>query len=329
MPTNLPPECQKIEERYRAAGSPEEKIACLEELLAAIPKHKGTDHLRADLRRKLAKLKEASETKKGGGKYASPFHIDREGAGQVLLIGPTNAGKSALLTALTNATPEVAAYPFTTWKPTPGMMEAGNVQIQLIDTPSLDREHIEGELINLIRRADLILLVVDLQAFPIEQIEHTVTLLEERQIAPLRLKERYEGQPGFIFIPLLVVVNKCDDENADEDFEALCELLEQDWPMLPVSATTGRNLDRLKQTVFERLEIVRVYSKRPGKEADLSRPFVLKKGSTVEEFAGKVHKDFLDNLKAARLWGSSAAFDGQMVSRDHVLQDGDVVELRT
>jgi hypothetical protein len=123
------------------------------------------------------------------------------------------------------------------------------------------------------------------------------------------------------------VVNKCDDESADEDFKVLRELLEENWPMIPVSAATGRNFDSLKRAVFDRLEIIRIYSKPPGKEADLSRPFVMKKGGTVEEFAGKVHKDFLESLKSARVWGS-AAHDGLMVSRDHVLQDGDVVELR-
>jgi hypothetical protein len=207
------------------------------------------------------------------------------------------------------------------------MMEVENVQIQLIDTPSLDREHVEGELINLIRRADLILLVVDLQAFPIEQIESTIAFLEERRIAPLRLRERYAGERGFIFAPLLVVVNKCDDEKADEDFQVMCELMEEDWPLIPTSAAMERNFAELKQTVFERLEIMRIYAKPPGKEPDLSRPFVMKKGGTVEEFAGKVHKDFLENLKSARVWGS-AAHDGLMVSRDHVLRDGDVVELR-
>jgi ribosome-interacting GTPase 1 len=328
MPTNLPPDYFKVEELYRQAQTPEEKIRHLEEMMAIVPKHKGTDHLRADLRRKLAKLKEASEIRKGTGRQISPFHIDREGAGQVTLVGPTNAGKSALVTALTNAAPDVAEYAFTTWTPTPGMMEVENVQIQLIDTPSLDREHIEGELINLIRRADLLLLVVDLQAFPIEQIESTIAFLEERRIAPLRRQERYAGERGFIFIPLLVAVNKCDDESADEDFEVLCELLEEDWPLIPVSAATGRNFDRLKQAAFERLEIMRIYAKPPGKEPDLSRPFVMKKSSTVEEFAGKVHKDFLENLKSARVWGS-AAHDGLMVSRDHELQDGDIVELRT
>ena len=328
MPTNLLPDYYRLEELYREAQTNEEKIRYLEEMMAIVPKHKGTDHLRADLRRKLAKLKEASEAKKGAGRQTSPFHIDKEGAGQVVLVGPTNAGKSALVAALTNATPDTAEYPYTTWTPTPGMMEVENVQIQLIDTPSLDREHVEGELINLIRRADLILLVVDLQAFPIEQVENSIAFLEERRIAPLRLQERYAEERGFIFTPLLVVVNKCDDEKADADFEVLCELIEEDWPMIPVSATTGRNFDSLKRAIFDRLEIMRIYSKPPGKEADLSRPFVMKKGGTVEEFAGKVHKDFFDSLKSARVWGS-AAHDGLMVSRDHVLQDGDIVELRT
>jgi len=327
MPTNLPPDYFKVEELYREAQTNEERIRYLEEMMTIVPKHKGTDHLRADLRRKLAKLKEASETRKGTGKQVSPFHIDGEGAGQVVLVGPTNAGKSALVTALTHATPDVAEYPFTTWTPTPGMMLTENVQIQLIDTPSLDREHVEGELINLIRRADLLLLIVDLQAFPIEQIETTITFLEERRIAPLRRQEQYAGEPGFVFVPLLVVVNKCDDDDAAEDFEVLCELVEEDWPLIPVSAATGRNFEQLRQAVFERLEIIRIYAKPPGKEPDLSRPFVMKKGGTVEEFAGKVHKDFLENLKSARVWGS-AAHNGLMVSRDHVLQDGDVVELR-
>jgi small GTP-binding protein len=327
MPTNLPPEYFEVEKRYRAARSPKEKIACLEELLGTIPKHKGTDHLRASLRGKLAKLKAASQTQKGASKQASAFQINREGAGQVVIVGPTNVGKSALMSALTNATPKVAEYPFTTWTPTPGMMTVENVQIQLIDTPSLDREFVEPELVNLIRRSDLILLVVDLHVYPIQQLEDTIAFLEERRIAPRRPKEHYAEQRRLTFIPLLVVVNKNDDERSDGDFEALCELLGDDWPLLSVSATTGRNLDRLKWAVFERLEIIRVYSKPPGKEPDFNAPFVMKKGGTVEDFAGKVHQDFLKKLKSARVWGS-AAYDGQMVSQDHVLQDGDMVELR-
>jgi ribosome-interacting GTPase 1 len=144
---------------------------------------------------------------------------------------------------------------------------------------------------------------------------------------PRRLKDRYIEQRRLTFVPLLVLVNKNDDEDSDEDFEIFCELLEDDWPLLPVSATANRYLERLKQVVFERLEIIRVYSKPPGKEPDLSAPFVLKKGSTVAEFAGNVHQDFSERLKSARVWGRGV-YDGQMVGRDHVLHDGDVVELR-
>jgi hypothetical protein len=265
-------------------------------------------------------------------------------------------GKSALVATLTNATPQVADSPFTTWKPTPGMMPMKNIQIQLVDTPSLNRDYVEPELLDLIRGSDLILLVVDLQADPVQQLEDTIALLQEHRIVPRhlknalsprprgRVKDRYIEQrpfdspstgvgdasyrtPRLTFVPLLVLVNKNDDEDSDEDFEIFCELLEDDWPLLPVSATTNRYLERLKQVVFERLEIICVYSKPPGKEPDLSAPFVLKKGSTVAEFAGNVHKDFSERLKSARVWGNGV-YDGQMVRRDHVLHDGDVVELR-
>jgi ribosome-interacting GTPase 1 len=327
MPTNLPPEALDAEKRYRAAKSVAEKIACLEEFISTIPKHKGTDKLRADLRRRLSKLKSATPSQKKVSRHESAFHIDKEGAGQVAVVGPANVGKSALVAALTNATPEVADYPYTTWTPTPGMMPMENIQIQLIDTPPLSGDYVEPELIELIKKSDLILLVVDLQTYPIQQLEDTIALLQEYRIIPRRLKDRYTEGRRLTFIPLLVLVNKNDDESTDEDLEILCELLEDDWPLLPVSATTGRNLERLKQVVFEELEIVRVYSKPPGKEPDLNTPFVLKKGSTVAEFAGKIHQDFFKQLKSARVWGKGV-YDGQMVGRDHVLHDGDVVELR-
>ena len=326
MPTNLPPEYFEAERRYRAASSPEEKIASLEEMISTIPKHKGTDKLRADFRRRLSKLKSSAQAKKGSGKRDSAFHLDKEGAGQVVVIGPTNVGKSALVAALTNATPQVADFPHTTWQPTPGMMPVENIQVQLIDTPPLDRDFVEPELMDMIKRSDLILLMVDLQTDPIQQLEDTVALLEEHRIVACHLQDRYSEQRRQIFIPFLVLANKNDDETSDENVEIFCEFIEEDWPLLPVSAKTGRNFDDLKQIVFEQLRIIRVYSRAPGKEPDFTTPFVLKKGSTVEDFAGKVHKDFLEQLKTARVWGEGV-YDGQLVRRDHVLHDGDVVEL--
>ncbi len=327
MPANLPPEYFEADKRYRAAKSPAEKIACIEELLSIIPKHKGTDKLRADFRRKLSKLKSASQAKKSVSRHESAFRIDKEGAGQVVVIGPPNVGKSALVAALTNAAPEVADFPHTTWRPTPGMMPVENIQIQLVDTPPLTREYPEPELLDLIRRADLILLVVDLQTDPVSQLEATVALLAENRIVPYRLKDQYAGQRGVTFVPFLVLANKNDDAATDENFEIFRELLEDDWPMVPLSVVTSRNLQLFKQTVVERLQIIRVYSKSPGKKPDQSSPFVLKKGSTVEDFAAKIHKDFVDKFKAAKVWGA-LVYDGQMVQRDYVLQDGDVVELQ-
>ena len=326
MPTNLPPEYYKVEKRFREAETSTEKIACLEEMISTVPHHKGTDHLRADLNKRLAKMRDAAKTQKGASRQESVFSVDREGAGRVILVGPPNVGKSALVAALTHATPQISEAPFTTWTPAPGMMMVDDVQIQLVDTPPLNRDHVEAELFNLLRTADLILLVVDLQANPEEQLADSLAILAEHQIAPCGTEAEDDGLPRKIFLPLQVVVNKNDSEDFDEDFQIFSELSEKDWPMLALSATTGHNLESLPRTVYERLEIIRIYSKPPNKPPDMGNPFVLKRGETVEEFAGKVHQDFRKNLKTARIWGTDV-YDGQQVGRDHVLHDGDVVEM--
>lgn len=160
-----------------------EKIACLEEMISIVPKHKGTDHLRADLRRQLAKLKTDHDTHKKLGGHTTTFHIEKEGAGQVVLVGPTNTGKSTLVAALTNAEPEISSAPHTTWKPTPGMMKVENFQVQLVDTPSLDPEYTNPGVFDLVRRADLVMVVLDLQADPFTQYETTLAMLSDHRIS--------------------------------------------------------------------------------------------------------------------------------------------------
>ena len=326
MPANLPPEYFEVEKRYRGAKSPTEKLEALEELLAVIPKHKGTDKLRADFRRRLSKLKSQQQTKKPTSRRDIGYRVDREGAGQVVLVGPANVGKSSLVAALTNATPEVADFPHTTRLPTPGMMPFENVQIQLIDTPPMTQEFMEPWLPDIIRRADMILLIVDVTTDPMQHLEETIVLLNEKRIAPLRLSHLYDGGQGWTFIPVLVVGNKTDDATAEEDFQIFKNLLEDDWPAVAVSAKTGRNFELLRRIIFERLEIIRVYTKAPGKAPEHDAPFVLKKGSTVGDLAGKIHKEFVNKFKFAKVWGNEV-YDGQMIQRDYVLQDGDVVEL--
>lgn len=325
MPANLPPEYHAAEERYRAATSEREKMARLEELITTIPKHKGTDKLRADLRRKLSKLKSAVRSKKKVSRQESVYHIEREGVARAVVVGLPNVGKSSLVAALTHAIPGISAAPYSTWTPTPGMMQVENIQIQLIDTPPLNRQHVEPELFDLIRSSDLILLLIDLQTNPIQQFEDAMKILAEHGVQPGQMHDTSPQQRATV-LPLIPVVNKTDDARADDDFEVLCELLEHKWPFVPVSAQHSRNLDPLKHAVVDALQIIRVYSKPPGKEPDPTTPFVLKRGSTVQEFAARVHRDFLKNLKTARIWGQDV-YDGQPVGRDHVLHDGDVVEL--
>lgn len=328
MPTNLPADYFNAEERFRSATTTEDKIKYLEEMMGTIPKHKGTDHLRADLRKKLSKLKTAATSKKTSKKQVSPYHINKEGAGQLIIIGTTNVGKSSLVANQTNADPEVSDVPFTTWTPTPGMMMIDNIQVQVIDTPPISEEYIDPEFLNLIRRVDLMLIMIDLHADPVQQLEFVYQKLQENRIAPKYLEGQIEVEGFLLGVPALVLVNKFDDEAYEEHYQIFKELLGKEYPMVPVSVKTGHNIDLLKQTIFEKLGVIRVYSRAPGKEADRTAPFVVGKGIKLDDFAGKVHKDFQENLKSARIWGTSADFPGQMVSRDHVLEDEDVVELQ-
>ncbi len=329
MPTNLPPDYYEVEKRYRATSDPAEKAALLEEMYTLVPKHKGTDHLRADLRRQLSRLnQEAQAQRKKGGGHAGDYQVEKEGAGQAVLIGPANTGKSSLLAALTNAEPDVSPAPYTTWRPQPGMMPVLDIQVQLVDTPAMEPPLAEPGLFHLVRSSDLILLVVDLQADPLEQVADTLLLLTEHRIAPRpRHGPPLENPERIAYLPLIVLVNKDDDESQDELFAICCELLEAEWPILPVSAHTGHNFEALKALVFEQLGIVRVYARPPGKEPDLERPFVLRRGASVHDLARKVHRDFVEHLKSARVWGS-AEFPGQMVAREYLLEDGDIVELK-
>ncbi len=157
MPANLTPEFQKAQEWFRSASTDSEKILALEEMLRAIPKHKGTDHMQADIKRKLSKLRAAAESgKKRGGKHVDVFHVPRSGAGQVALIGLPNSGKSSIVGALSNAKVNIADYPFATSVPVPGMIHFEDVPIQLVDTPPVTADFAAPGQVGTYRGADLI-----------------------------------------------------------------------------------------------------------------------------------------------------------------------------
>ncbi|MDQ7842126.1 MAG: TGS domain-containing protein [Armatimonadota bacterium] len=321
MPANLTPEYLAADRKFKAAVTPQEKLAALEEMLATIPKHKGTEKMQADIKRRIARLRAEAQRQRRAARGKPFYHVDREGAGQLVLAGAPNTGKSALLAALTNAAPEVAEYPFTTRVPLPGMMIYENVQIQLVDLPPITADLTEGWLYALIRTADGVLLVADLASDDLlEQTDQVLTLLARANIhlspppAPPHQK------------PALVIANKLDASGAGDRLALLREFLGSRLPVLAVSAGMGTGLEALREAAFRLLGVIRVYSKPPGRKADLSAPFILPAGATVLDAAEAIHKDLRDSLRYARLWRRQGA-QGQMVGRDHVLADGDVIEI--
>jgi len=322
MPANLTPDYLAAEKVYRNAKSPLEKIAALEEMLAVMPKHKGTDHLRADLRTKIAKLTQSLDKKSAT--QRTSMLIEKVGAAQVVILGCPNSGKSLIVSSLTKATPEVADYPFTTHIATPGMMTFENVQIQLIDTPPITEQPPEWWLLNIIRRADALLLVVDLSQEPLDQIEILLNLLKEKQIS---IGQDLSGTDEDTVVSVkkgLLVANKSDMDDGS-NFSDLQTLYGEQLSMISASALSG-GLDELRTKIFRMLNVIRVYTKPPGGKPDMTDPIVLETGSTLEDAAVSVHKDFGKKMKYARIWGSGK-HDGVMAKRDHALKDGDIIEL--
>ncbi|HUU93640.1 MAG TPA: TGS domain-containing protein [Phycisphaerae bacterium] len=322
MPANLTPQYLNAEKAFRAAKTVAEKIAALEEMYATIPKHKGTEKMQGDIKRKLAKFRQAAlQVKAKGG--VDPFHVEKHGAGQFVLFGMPNSGKSALVGAVTKAHVNVAPYPFATHGPVPGMMAFEDVQIQLVDLPPVTREAIVPGMMGTVRGADGILVCVDLSAPDLlDQVDACLGILEGRGMVP----EGREVPEGGVERRILLVGTKADVAGAADTFAALKELHAGLAPMFATSAQTGQGMDELARRCFEMLDVVRVYSKEPGKPPDMRQPFILPRGSTVLDMAADVHREIAQNLKRARIWGGGK-YDGQPVQRDHVLADRDVIEL--
>jgi len=329
MPANLTPQYKEAEQRFRQAATHAEKMEALREMMALLPKHKGTEKMQADLKRRLAKLEEEGQSsRRPGAQRFDPGHVHREGAGQWVLLGSPNAGKSALVRALTHAHPEVAAYPFTTRAPLSGMMPFEDVQVQLVDTPPVASNHTESYLPNLAHGADGVLLVLDLTADDVDDsVRELWGLLDKARVWAEARPLPSEAPPFLLVKPVFAIGNKC-DLDPDGTFASLArESLPPELPFHLVSAEHGTGLEELRARLFEALGRIRIYAKEPGKKPDLERPFVLKRGATVQALALAVHKELAERVTYARIWGGTARFDGQQVDRDHTLSDREVVEL--
>jgi len=338
MPTNVTAEYKKAEQAFRDAKEPPERLRCLKEMLRTIPKHKGTEHLQRDIKTRIKSLNdELSGPRKGGARTGPSYSVRPEGAVQIALLGPPNSGKSLLHHKLTGARSEVGPYPFTTQLPLPGMMPYEDIHIQLVDIPPVSQDYFEPWIVNTLQTPDAAFIVIDITCPDcIDDVQHVVDQLASRKII---LTHRFsdsknepvetdndELDPFQIKMPTFLVANKLDLAKGPEELDALNELLHYEFPSIAVSALSGENLDALSQIVFEKMNIVRVYTKIPGKPADTDKPFTLLAGGTVFDVAVQIHKDIAGTFQFARIWGRHV-FDGQQVGQDHVLHDLDIVEL--
>ncbi len=336
MPANLTPQYLAAEKRFKDATTLQDKIEALEEMMATIPKHKGTEKMRADLRRRMAKLTAEQEKKYGTSRASAIYTVQREGAAQVALAGAPNAGKSSLLARLTNATPEIAEYPFTTQLPQSGMMPFENIKIQLVDMPPIAREFYRPWMGGILRQANMLLLIANLGSDDLlTEVDEVIDIMAGSRI---RLTGRQppageQESPGMAHCSTICIANKTDLPRAEERHEILREFYAPLFDIIPVSARSGAGLENLPGMLFERLELIRIHTKIPGKKADLTAPpYVLRRGSTVLDAARAVHRDFQHSLKYARVWsgerpGTPLKYDGQMVEKSYCLDDGDILEL--
>jgi len=341
MPANLSPEYKAAADAYRKARDPQERLEHLREMLRVIPKHKGTDHLQADLKRRIKELdEELAGPKKGGARGGPALVVRPEGAAQLALVGAPNAGKSLLHSRLTGSGARSGPYPHTTQYPEPGMLRWEDVHFQLVDLPAVSADHPLPWLTSTLQSADACLLVVDL-ADP-DCLAHVAAVQDELARRKVSLVTEWPGDADAggpplpldedvfaLRLPTALVANKGDLlDQPQTDLEALSELEEPHFPVVLVSAETGLGLGELGGWLWRALGLVRVYTKAPGKPAEHDRPFTLRcDAQTVGDAARLVHRDMARTLKYARVWGRSVAADGQHVGRDHRLADGDVVEL--
>jgi ribosome-interacting GTPase 1 len=328
MPANLTPQYIEAEHDYKKAQTPEERLECLKKMWALLPKHKGTDKLQAELKSKISDAKdEVEHAKKAGKKGGVSYKIPRQGAGQYVIVGAPNSGKSRLLTRLTRAHSEVAPYPFTTREPHAGMMEWQDARVQLIDTPPITPDFMEGWVSSMVRAADAAILMLDLgdddgpfaADSVLERLKDVKTLLVGALPAG---DEDYAIQ----YVKTLLLANKIDLPGANERLEIVREMYGARFPIHVLSAEHGQGLEEVRDAIYKFLNVIRVYTKQPGKPPDMTAPFTCPAGSTLVEMAALVHRDFAEHLKTARIWGTGV-FDGQPVKREHVLHDKDVVEL--
>mgnify|MGYP000069243853 CR=1 FL=1 len=382
MPANLTAEAKSKWNKVVLARSPEEKLKALQEFLSSIPKHKGNEKLRAQIKRKISLLKVELEERKQSRKGAKPYYlIEKEGAAaQIVILGLTNVGKSSLLSSLTNANPEVNSRPYTTIEPIPGVMHFKDIRIQLIEVPALTPNSSNSLQLNLAKKADGLILMIDALNNPCNQLKILLKELEKARLSIEKPKSKieidknakgelqiavfgklngctiedvkklflsYGVRKGVVKIygeasleeieehllelsneykPAIIIVNKVENEDFENKLVDLKSLV-NNVPIIYVSCLLRKGLEKIGEALIKKLEIIRVYTKEPNEKEASKEPVILKEGATIGDLAKEIHSELYKNFKYAKVWGPSSKFPGEKVGLNHLLKDGDIVEI--
>ena len=333
MAVNLTPQYHEADEKFRKAKTAAERLSYLEEMWVQLPKHKASEKLQAQLKTKLSKAREEVESPGGPAKLTAGVaaKFPRQGAGQILLIGPPNSGKSQFLGSLTEAKPDIAPYPFTTRQAQAGMLSWGEVRIQLIDTPPITSDVLDPSVLSLVRQADSCLLFTDLSDD--DGIFQTLSVVDKlREFKTHLVAEPPEGNDDWTLahVRTLLIGTRAQGSGVEDRLGVIQEMIPDGLMLLEAELVDSMDgYEIIKEKVWKSLKMIRAFPKKPGKGVVREDMIALDEGSTVHDMALAIHKELGDKVKSARLWGPSAAMDGAVVSRHHELMDGDMVELQS
>jgi small GTP-binding protein len=388
MPTNLPPEAKKKWAEVEATKNPRDKLPLLEEFLSSVPRHKGTARLCVQVKKQITSLRKEIEEKKRrkAGRSGPKIFLEKEGAAQLVLIGLTKAGKSSLLTAVTNAKVEVSPTPFTTREPVPGIMNYQDIQFQIVEAPAIMEGSADGrawglKTLGLARNADGLMLMVDLSQNAVEQLALILNEMEKARITVTKPRGRVEIERKYmgaglrlilignlvdctmkeveqllksyritdgvvkisgeatmediedavfestVYKPTVIVANKIDVKGSETNLRLLRTYVGGKLPVIAVSCEKRKNLDQLGEALFHALDIIRVYTKEPNRKEFSRKPFILKKGATVQSLAKSIHSDFSRKFSFAKVWSRRLVFSPKKVGGTFALEDGDSIEI--
>jgi uncharacterized protein len=356
MPSNVSLEFAEAQKKYNKATTDEEKLVALQEMKSTAPHHKGAENLRAEINRKLSALKasmERQKTQKAKKGSAPSMYVKKDGIGQIAILGLPNTGKSWLLNKLVGKEiAEVTNYPFSTYKPEPGMMDYEGGKLQIVELPAIIEGSAKGksngrEIISLARNADALIIVgnKDEQKIVEKELEKSKIFINKTRpkikVSPSNFSGIQISGKKYLRFPeeqLIGYLKNTGHANANviisgqinsltEVSEALnTSIVYRKTLFINAREVTEHSLVDLRDKLFLLLDKILVYTKKPGKEVEKEDPMAMKKGSTLEDMAQHLHKDFANKLKFAKVWGSTK-FPGQRVGPDYELKNKDVVEI--